>query len=222
MNTYYIEETKAEMSYIELRLLLYIDCDEKNKKITELLNYMNANYFIVNLTTLYFEGWSADNLGERQEVMSLTVDMVNDKMRFKLWNGISTFWLYHLKDVFIALNERRDDFSEIYDKYAPITKIFSDFKERWKTSVYHFSYEYYPQNDDVEMVYFITFSEDVKKSNYTNHLLSKLNAEIAKLGTNVTQNLNFRIKHSFRTAGCLPCQKAKEERERERNERENV
>ena len=53
MRTYYIEETQTEMSYIELRLLLFVDCDAKYKKITDILNYLRNNDFIINLTTLY-------------------------------------------------------------------------------------------------------------------------------------------------------------------------
>ena len=38
MKSYFIEEKDAEMTYIELRLLLMIDCDLKYDKITEILN----------------------------------------------------------------------------------------------------------------------------------------------------------------------------------------
>ena len=50
MRTYYIEEKQMEMTYLNLRLLLFVDCDLKYKKITELLNYLNNKGFLVNLT----------------------------------------------------------------------------------------------------------------------------------------------------------------------------
>lgn len=219
MRTYYIEEKQAEMSYIELRLLLFIDCDIKYKKITAILNYLMNNDFLINLTTLYCEDLSANNFEEKEDVMSLTIDFVNDKMRFKFWNGASVFWLYHVEDVFHAVDTGRSEFSEIYDKYEPVTDILYDFQRRWRTSIHHVSYQYYPSDDDVELLYYITFSEEVKNTNYANTLLSKIGKEIQMLGSEITKDLNFRIKHSFRTSGCLPCEKAR--KEREQNEREN-
>lgn len=219
MRTYYIEETQTEMSYIELRLLLFVDCDAKYKKITDILNYLRNNDFIINLTTLYCEDLSANDFQEKEDVMSLTIDFVNDKMRFKFWNGASTFWLYHVQDVFNTLDTGRTEFSEVYDKYEPVTDILYEFQRKWRTSIYHVSYQYYPPDDDVELLYYITFSEEVKNTNYYNKLLSKINREISMLDSEITKNLNFRIKHSFKTSGCLPCEKAREEREKnERND----
>lgn len=220
MRTYYIEEKQADMSYIELRLLLFIDCDKKYRKITDILNYLMNNDFLINLTTLYCEDLSADTFVEKEDMMSLTIDEVNNKMRFKFWNGASVFWLYHVKDVFDALDTGRNEFSDLYDKYEPVTEVLYNFQRRWKTSIYHVSYQYYPSDDDVELIYYITFSEEVKNTNYSNKLLSKIEKEIQMLGSNVTENLNFRIKHSFKTSGCTPCQKAKEEREK--NEGKNT
>ena len=214
MRTYYIEERQAEMSYIELRLLLFIDCDVKYRKITDILNYLMNNDFLINLTTLYCEDLSADAFVEKKDVMTLTIDMVNDKMRFKFWNGASIFWLYHVQDVFDALNTGRNEFSEIYDKYEPVTEVLYDFQHRWSTSISHISYQYFPDDDDVELVYFIIFTDDVKQTNYASKLLSKIGKEIDMLGSDITKDLNFRIKHSFKTSGCTPCQKAREEREK--------
>ena len=218
MRTYYIEEKNMEMTYIELRLLLFVDCDLKYQKITDILNYLNSKGFIINLTTFYCEDRQAENFSEQQDVMSLSIDMVNNKMRFKFWNGASTFWLFHTKDIFDALDTGRNEFSELYDKYEPITEVLFDFKKRWRTSIYHISYEYYP-DDDFELVYHIIFTDDVKDTNYSGILLNKIYKEITMLGSDITDNLKFKVEHSFRTLGCLPCQKAKEEREK--NEGEN-
>ena len=218
MRTYYIEERDMEMTYIELRLLLFVDCDLKYQKITELLDYLSNKGFIVNLTTFYCENRQSDNFSEQQDIMSLSIDMINDKMRFKFWNGASTFWLFHVKDVFDALDTGRSEFSELYDKYEPITEVLFDFKNRWRTSIYHISYEYYP-DDEFELVYHIIFTSDVKDTDYATVLLGKIDKEIVMLGSRITDDLKFKIEHSFKTSGCLPCQKAREEREK--NEREN-
>ena len=212
MRTYYIEEKQMEMTYLNLRLLLFVDCELKYKKITELLNYLNSEGFIVNLTAFYCEDVTSESYLEGQDIMSLSIDMVNDKMRFKFWNGASTFWLYHLSDVYDALDTGRNSFSALYDKYEPITEVLFDFKRRWRTSIYHISYQYYP-DDDIELVYRIIFTQDVKDTAYASKLIDKMNKEITMLGEDVTKNLNFRIEHSFKTSGCAPCQKAREERE---------
>lgn len=212
MKSYFIEEKQMEMTYIEVRLLLFIDCEEKYKKITEILNFLNINCFINNLTTLYCEDMRAENIFESQDVMSLTIDMRDDKLRFKFWNGATTLWLYHTEDLFDALQTGRNDFYLLYDKYEPITELLLDFKNRWRTSIHHISYEYKP-DEETEIVYHIIFTEDVKDANYESILINKIYKEIHTLGSEVTKNLNFRIEHSFRTTGCSECEKKRRERE---------
>ena len=202
-----------DMTYLNLRLLLSLDCDLKYKKINRLINFLNNKGFIVNLSIVNPELTSI-YMKEETDIMSLTIEMNNDKMQFKFWNGISALWLYHLDDLFDALETGRNTFSELYDKYEPVTSILFDFKNKWKTSVYSISYNYHPENDDVDLKYHIVFFEEVKNTKYTNKLLKKIENEINMLGEDVTKDLNFRIEHSFRTTGCLPCQKAKEEREK--------
>lgn len=211
MNTYYIQEKDAEMTYIELRLLLYIDCKIKYKKIMELLNYLNRNNFIINLTTLYCENMTAEYYRETEDVMSLTIDVVNEKMRFKFWNGASTQWLYHTDDVLNALKTGREKFSALYDKYEPVTEALLNFAHNWQNSIYRISYKY--QKEDFDIVYHILFTEDVKKREYTNIMLSKINNEIIMLGEDVTKDLKFKLEYDFKTSTCVPCEQAKKERE---------
>lgn len=209
MYSYFIHERNMDMTYLELRLLLYIDCDLKYKKITEILNFLNHNGFINNLIMLYSENMRAENIPEREDTMSLTIDMRDDKLRFKFWNGASTMWLFHIQDLFDALSTGRENFSTLYDKYEPVTNILLDFKKRWSTSIYRISYNYSPESD-VEVLYNIIFSNEVKNTNYASKILSKINKEIIALGEDVTKNLNFDIKYDYQKTGCLPCQKAKE------------
>lgn len=218
MRTYYIEERKMEMTYIELRLLTYIECEQKNEKISHILEYLNVHGFLVNLTIFRCEDISSEQIYEKEDVMSLTIDMRGDKLRFKFWNGASSLYLYHINDLFQALDTGRNRFSEIYDKYEPVTDVLFDFQNRWKTSIYHISYQY-SDSDDVELIYHIIFNEEVKNTKYDSILLKKINDEVATLDGDVIKDLKFEIKHSFRTSGCLPCQKA--QKEREKLEREN-
>ena len=89
------------------------------------------------------------------------------------------------------------------------SSILLDFKKRWSTSIYRISYNYSPESD-VEVLYNIIFSNEVKNTNYASKILSKINKEIIALGEDVTKNLNFDIKYDYQKTGCLPCQKAKE------------
>lgn len=214
MRTYYIEELKRDTTYIDFRLLLELDCDLKFKKISEILFFLRENNFIINLTTLN-PHLSSEYVYEAEDIMSLSIDFQNDKMRFKFWNGASTLWLYHLSDLYDALETGRNEFSDIYDKYEPITEIFLSFKRKWSTSIVHISYHYFP-NDDTDLTYHIVFTEEVKNTDYANKIINKINKEIEMLGADITKDLNFTIEHSFKTSGCLPCQK-----EREKNDEKN-
>ena len=69
MKSYFIEEKDAEMTYIELRLLLMIDCDLKYDKITEILNYLNNHRFIIDLTTLSINSIPPEQFLEKEKVM---------------------------------------------------------------------------------------------------------------------------------------------------------
>ena len=55
MNKYYINELKNECTYLELRIFSFLECEEKIKKITEILNFLNFHHFLINLTMLYQE-----------------------------------------------------------------------------------------------------------------------------------------------------------------------
>ena len=216
MQKYHIAEKDGKVTYIELRLLLQMDCELKYKKVTEILDYLHRHFFIADLTTLYQEGISADNLYEKPNVMSLTIDMINDKIRFKFWDGASVLWLYHVSDVCGALDTGREKFSKIYDKYEPVTEVLMNFKSRWTTSIYHISYQYYP-DDEIEVVYHIIFTEEVKNADFTNILIEKIYKEILMLGKDFV-DLNFRIEHSFKPSSCKPCEQARKEREKLENE----
>lgn len=216
MKSYFIEEKQMDMTYIDLRLLLYIDCEKKFKKITEILNFLNANGFITNLTTLYCEDMRAENIYEAHDVMSLTIDVRDDKLRFKFWNGASTLWLYHVHDLLDALQSGRDKFESLYDKYEPVTEVLFDFKNRWRTSFYSLSYEYYP-DDETDIVYNLVFTQGVKDTKYESILINKINKEIQSLGQDTVKDLNFRIEHSFQPTGCSECERKR--REREENEK---
>ncbi len=205
------------MRYIELRLLTYLDCELKHEKIARILRYFNTNNFVNNLTIFQPEGGNSELLFEVDDKMSLTIDEINDKLRFKLWNGSTVFWLYHVDDLLDVLETRRDEFTELYDKYEPITQILLDFKTKWKTSINHISYDY-TSNDDVDLVYYIEFTKDVEEINYASNLLRKIDNEISLLGEDIIKDLNFRIEHSFEKP-CTPCEQAR--MEREKYDREN-
>lgn len=213
MHSYYIKERNMDMTYIELRLLLYIDCKLKYEKITEILNFLNRNGFINHLTMLYSENMRAENIPEREDVMSLTIDMRDDKLRFKFWNGASVLWAFHVQDLFDALDTGREKFAELYDKYEPVTEVLLDFKKRWSTSIHRISYRYSPDAEN-ELVYNIVFTKEVENTNYAAKILKKINKEIIMLGDDITKDLRFSIEHEYQGSTCTPCEQARKEREK--------
>ena len=222
MNSYHIVERNMDMTYIELRILMEVECPLKSEKITQILNFLNNNGFLNHLTIFATENLRAENMPEREDVMSLTIDMRDDKLRFKFWNGASTMWLFHTQDLFDALDTGREEFAELYDKYEPITELLLDFRKRWNTSIYRISYKYNP-NSDVEMLYNIIFTDDVKQTHYASKILYKIDKEIKMLGEDITQGLKFNIEHSYQEIRCSLCEQKRREREqnKEENTREN-
>ena len=89
-NKYFINELGIEATYLELRIFSYLECEEKIKKITEILNFLNSHGFITNLTMLYHSMMRAENMIEHQGVPSLTIDLRDEKFRFKYSTSV---WL---------------------------------------------------------------------------------------------------------------------------------
>ena len=214
MNSYYIKERDMDMTYIELRFLTEIECDLKEQKIQEILLFLNKHGFLNCLTIFNTSGIRAEDIIEQEDIMSLTIDIRNDKMRFKFWNGSTTFWLFHTQDLFDALYTGREKFTELYDKYEGLTAWILTFKRRWELSIDSISYKYYPDSD-IEVVYDIVFTEAMKDGGY-NRILKRLMQEIYSIFSDA-DDLKFNITHSFKTATCTPCEQARREREKNEN-----
>lgn len=209
MNSYYIKERNMEMNYIELRFLMEFDCDLKIEKITEILTFLNKKGFISNLVAFRTDIRSED-IFEKEDVMSLTIDTRNKKMRFKFWNGMSTMWLFHIVDLFDALDTGREKFASLYDKYEPITDIILSFKKRWSTSIDRISYQYYTDNADI--VYNIIFTNEVRHHQYADVILKKINKEIDIFKEDNSNNeFKFKIEYSYNDTVCTPCEAKKRE-----------
>ena len=71
MNKYYINELNTEATYLELRILTYVECEKKITIITKILNFLNSHNFLTNLTMLYHTAMRSENLLERQDTTSL-------------------------------------------------------------------------------------------------------------------------------------------------------
>lgn len=206
----FIQEYEKEMTYIELRILTDIDCEPKYGKIHELLAFFAEENFLAHLTYYLHDGPTAEDFTETQNKMSLTIDMLKERMRFKFWNGATAQYLYHISDLFYALKTGRENFTELYDKYEPVTEALFDFAHKWKNSIYNVSYKY--DDDDFDIIYKITFTNDVKERDYATIMLSKINKAISDLGEEITNDLNFKLIHDFKS-GCSPCEEARRRRE---------
>lgn len=213
MYSYYIKERNMNMAYIELRLLTQIECQLKVQKITDIITFLNNHGFINCLTVLNTDIYAEDII-EQDNIMSLTIDVKNDRMRFKFWDGLSTMWLFHTQDLFDILSTGREKFSELYDKYEPLTEIILNCKLRWNTFIDNISYQY-NSDDYAEVVYHIVFYDEETKM-YAK-ILDDINSSINVLGSEYIDSLNFKITHSFKKVGCIPCEKAKKEREKNEN-----
>lgn len=211
----FIKERNINMTYLELRILTYLECEEKIKKITQILNFLQGNDFLVNLTILYHSAMRSENIYEQQNISSLTIDMRDDKFRFKFWNGSKIYWTYHTNDLFDILLEGRKDFNYLVDKYQNVTELLMEtIREQYNQYINRITYTYYPSSD-VEVLYEIQFKKKVEKENLTDILLKDIFNYINQLNV---EDLKMNLDYSFEKE-CLPCQKAREKRE---NERKNM
>lgn len=221
MNTYFINEYGKDMTYLELRLCAILDCPGRIKKITEILNFLNIHNFLTNLVVAYDDTMRSENFEEKSDIASLSIDVRDDKFRFKYWNGSETIWTFHTQDLFDSLISGREDYAKIYAKYYPVTTVIKNMQDKFRNSIKRITYRYYPQHE-VEMIYHLVFTQEIQETHAENSLLEMINKEIIMLGSEVTQDLKFSIDFSFDEGQCIPCQKAKEEREKNVNQADNA
>lgn len=203
MNKYYINELNAEATYLELRILTYVECEEKISIITKILNFLNSHNFLSNLTMLYHTAMRSENLFERQDSASLSIDMRDEKFRFKYWDGSKTYWAYHLNDLFDILVEGRKEYKQLVEKYNDVTMTLLNAKQKY-SEIDNITYTYYP-SDNVDIQYNIQFVNDIKgNSAQIDMILKEMFDYIPK-----NENLKIDIIYSFKRP-CIPCQKKRE------------
>lgn len=198
-----------DVNYIELRLLLSLDCEKKYQIISKVLNFLNIHGFITHLTMLYSDDVDIKDVFEYNDVMSVSIYTIDNKIKFKFWNGITTMWFSHTQDLFDELETGREKNTLLYDKYEPITEILLDFKKKWTTFIHRISYQYHP-NATTELTYNIIFLDDT----YVDEILAKINKQISTLDTQITQDLNFDIQVSYTSSRCAPCEERRKHEER--------
>ncbi len=217
-NKYFINELGIEVTYLELRIFSYLECEEKIKKITEILNFLNNHNFVTNLTMLYHSMMRAENMVEHQGVMSLTIDLRDNKFRFKFFDGATTYWTYHIDDLFECLLQGRKDFITLVDTYQDLNTLLLNFQKKYPNDILSIRYKYYPPGFNVDILYELQLSQKVKENNTTNLILKKIYDEISQL--NNVNILSFDIDYIFKEE-CIACQKTKEkENEYKRNNTE--
>lgn len=210
MNKYYINELNTEATYLELRILTYVECEKKITIITKILNFLNSHNFLTNLTMLYHTAMRSENLLERQDTTSLSIDMRDEKFRFKYWDGSKTYWAYHLNDLFDILIEGREEYRQLVEKYNDVTVALLSAKQK-HSEIDNITYNYYP-SDDIDIQYDIQFVSDMKGNN------AQIDMILKEMFDYIPQNEDFKIDiiYSFKRP-CIPCQKKKEKKQHESN-----
>jgi len=204
---YFVDELGAPASYIELRILTYIECEKKIEKITEILNFLNNKNFVTNLSMLYHTNMRAENMVEQQNVASLTIDLRDEKFRFKYWDGSQTYWTYHTIDLFDILVEGRKDHENLVAKYEDLTRYIFDFRAKNNDTINRVTYKYYPV-EKVDIMYEIQFDTHMKDEQaQVDMILKELFEGISE---RATEDMAIDVDYTFREK-CIPCQKAREQ-----------
>lgn len=211
MNKQIIEALNNETTYLEFRILTYLECEEKMKKITQIINFLKQNNFLINLSVVYFNNLRAENMPEQKNVPSLSIDMRDDKFRFKYFDGAKIYWTYHLSDLFDVLLSGREEFSNFINKYEPITNLLFRIKDENK-DIKLVRYKYYPKSD-IDIEYEIHFFEESKDTNVADLTMKDIFRQINDLNLD---DLKMDLIYTFEEK-CLPCQKAKEKQNEGKN-----
>lgn len=210
MHKYHINEINTEVTYLELRILTYMECEEKIGIITQILNFLKSHGFLSHLTMMYHTAMRSENLVERQDVQSLSIDMRDEKFRFKFWDGSKTYWSYHLNDLFDILIEGRKEYQELIEKYHDTTLLLLGMKNKHSDKINRITYNYYP-SDDIDVQYDIQFFNSMEDNK------AQVDLVLKEIFDYIPQNENLKIDiiYSFKKP-CIPCQK-KKEKENESN-----
>lgn len=228
MSRFTIKDTRTNQDfiYIKIRILTQIECEIKLKKISGILEFLTLNGFIPHLDFIYYnfqnEEYQAEpeNINEIADIPSLSIDMRNHKLRFKYWDGSKIYWVYHIEDLFNIIKEGHNEYKKLYNKYLDITEIIFNAKKQFDDDIISVSYEYYPTDKDLDILYFIIFSKKVKENNTESKMLENITKNISSLGEEKLQDVNFAIDFDYENTSCTPCEEAR--RKREQNERKNA
>lgn len=222
MNKYFIQEYNADMVLIELRICAFLCCEGRIKKITEILNYLNTNGFITNLVLMYDDSIRAENIDEFDNIQSLTIDIRNDKFRFKYWNGNEVLWLFHTQDLFESLVSNEINYLQLSKKYQPIMDILYDIQNNFTTILKDIRYNYYISGDE-EVVYHLIFFKDAEETHLENMVLEEFNKRVQQLDADLKQELKFVINFDFdKKSECSTCEQARLEREKNATRKNNA
>lgn len=204
---YYLDEI-GYASYLELRLLTYLECEEKVKKVAEIIHFLVTHNFLANLKVMpCYEDVKADSFLEKQDCASLTIDVQNEKFRFKFWDGAKTYWTYHLEDLFNSMLEGRKEYDALIEKYSKITDYLFKFRDQHKDEINRITYKYYPSKE-IDIEYEVQFTNNMKENQAQTDKLLK---EIFDYVFHLEGDYYLDFTYTFREP-CIPCQKAKEDR----------
>lgn len=156
---------------------------------------------------MYYNRLRAENIPEQKNTPSLTIDLRDDKFRFKYFDGAKTYWTYHTQDLFDVLISGREEFSLLVDKYQPITDLLFRIKNE-NDNIKFVRYEYYPKAN-IDIQYEIQFFEDAKDTNIADMTMKEIFKQIDDLDL---EELQMDLFYTF-AEKCLPCQKAKEKQQ---------
>lgn len=211
MNKYYIEELGTELTYLELRVLTYMECEEKILILTKILNFLNSHNFLTNLTMMYHTAMRSENLIEQQDSASLSIDMRDEKFRFKYWDGSKIYWTYHIDDLFNILIEGRKEYENLLNKYNEITIKLLTIKQKYSDKIDRITYNYYPF-DDIDVQYDIQFVKEMENN------IAEVDMILKEMFNYIPQNEDLKIDiiYSFKKP-CIPCQKKKEKKNGQSN-----
>lgn len=213
-----IYEDGVQIKYIELRLCLLLDCEVKYKKITEIIDYLHENQYCIDLRLLYADNMRTENLDEKVSIPSISIDMRDEYLRFKYFDGQDIYWTYHTQDLFNLINENQHTIQELLNKYQFIIDILNDLQKKFSEDFIGLSYDFPPHDD--EEIFIMLHLHPIEGMDIFKFILDLFFKEFNMHKEAQQDDLKFVIKHKLveDKKKCTACEKAKKEREMKENE----
>lgn len=204
------------IKYIELRICLLLDCEEKYKKITKIIDWLHENNYCTDLRLLYTQEIRSENIDEKISIPSISIDSRDNYLRFKYFDGEDVYWVYHTKDLLNLIQDKENNISKKIQKYQFMINILNDLQKKFSEDFISLSYDF-PIEDEEEIL-FMLYLKEIPGMDIFKIILDLFFKEFYMCEESKQDDLKFIIKHKIvEEKKCTACEEARKRKEKNEN-----